>query len=1132
MSSPSKKSNPRLETMRIPAVHLSRIVIIISASESQAVGAGCLVDNTHILTTLAVVQRALGTRAIKRGQTVVVSMAAEATSMRATVVRHAPGSSPLHSGMALLEVAKSVLRPEVPPAEFASPLKYEGQEFMVVTFPPNLGRGITDGGQFQSETSNGTIRMGPYKFQDGGFGGSPIFSPELDAFVGLVSGLDALNCIPSAYLSGFYPELAVKFRVPQSQKPQIKNVSVDDPNVQLFGTTSDNHDRRLSATMEKRADGLTSVKLTYEILPGSPPPRGRFVTFITYPDMDEYELFTEVDSNGKAEVECRPRVPDFTVAAIGDGGETRLTLNLAESGKANASQAGSAIGAAKTPPANEAPGSAAKEEAASTTESAVVQYRSTYAAFASDLVAFDDRRADAELTDSLKNEGYAKHLAQLLMADRTPLPLSLGLFGDWGSGKSYFMRLLHREIKALEGQTPVFCGKVVQIHFNAWHYLDTNLWANLVCEIFDSLFAKLSKRPDTKEKVEALKKELAEKSALAAEAKKALDDAKKGREAAEKKLQYVEQKRQKQEQTVAAFIDDLTRVASDASREQLRTLANGFGLNRLNESFSELEARAIEARSLGGRFRTLGLALLSPEGRGRRLTLLFAALLIPVALAFGVPWLLGMKDQDLAGFTRTITAAVTLLGTAAAWISSQTKRGAALLNTLETTYESVKKSREKVRKEKQGATEQLELDKYIKDETNARHALNEAQAKVRAIESELRDLAPGRRLLQFLEHRSGATDYRQHLGLVSLVRRDFEQLSRLLQEGEEFKEGDQPMLDRIVLYIDDLDRCKSARVIEVLEAVHLLLAFPIFAVVVAVDPRWLRKSLVEHYPTLLAGGRKEDGTLLAGSRESLATPQDFLEKIFQVPFQLQRLEEPGFGNLVTELLPIRKQTAGDKGKDKKTSVPPKDEAKPPSSVEDKKGESLQPGQGSANELKDNKAGQLAAAGTAAGATVATGMTGTPIPPKPAPIAPERLELEGWEHAAVKLCHPLFRTPRAVKRLANTYCLIRTGVEASAWAQFLGSEARPGEHRTPLLMLGVAAAYPGLASRWLDNLLKAGKWEPVPEMNLAGDKKEPDAGPDGWDELKRALELMKADTFAPFDKELVKWWVPKVKRYSF
>lgn len=61
--------------------------------------------------------------------------------------------------------------------------------------------------------------------------------------------------------------------------------------------------------------------------------------------------------------------------------------------------------------------------------------------------------------------------------------------------------------------------------------------------------------------------------------------------------------------------------------------------------------------------------------------------------------------------------------------------------------------------------------------------------------------------------------------------------------GEAVDTGSSPKpVERIVLYIDDLDRCPPKRVVEVLEAVHLLLAFPLFVVVVGVDVRWVSRE--------------------------------------------------------------------------------------------------------------------------------------------------------------------------------------------------------------------------------------------------------------------------------------------------
>jgi len=68
---------------------------------------------------------------------------------------------------------------------------------------------------------------------------------------------------------------------------------------------------------------------------------------------------------------------------------------------------------------------------------------------------------------------------------------ALGLFGRWGSGKSFFIEKLKDKIKQLSelgknGQSH-YCTKIVSIDFNAWHYNEADIWASLVHHIFDKL---------------------------------------------------------------------------------------------------------------------------------------------------------------------------------------------------------------------------------------------------------------------------------------------------------------------------------------------------------------------------------------------------------------------------------------------------------------------------------------------------------------------------------------------------------------------------------------------------------------------------------------------------------------------
>src|ERR1044071_2383140 len=81
-------------------------------------------------------------------------------------------------------------------------------------------------------------------------------------------------------------------------------------------------------------------------------------------------------------------------------------------------------------------------------------------------------------------------------------PIALGLFGHWGSGKTFFMGLMSDRLDYLAKHGGAgYVRRVVQIDFNAWHYHDTNLWASLAMRIFEGLARELGgKLPSEVEK--------------------------------------------------------------------------------------------------------------------------------------------------------------------------------------------------------------------------------------------------------------------------------------------------------------------------------------------------------------------------------------------------------------------------------------------------------------------------------------------------------------------------------------------------------------------------------------------------------------------------------------------------------
>jgi 5-methylthioadenosine/S-adenosylhomocysteine deaminase len=89
--------------------------------------------------------------------------------------------------------------------------------------------------------------------------------------------------------------------------------------------------------------------------------------------------------------------------------------------------------------------------------------------------------------DQLGIEGDVNMLCSVTAARNIDPPLSIGLFGAWGTGKSFFMEKMRARVAWLAENDRDSHSHVVQIRFNAWHYMDANLWASLAVTIFERL---------------------------------------------------------------------------------------------------------------------------------------------------------------------------------------------------------------------------------------------------------------------------------------------------------------------------------------------------------------------------------------------------------------------------------------------------------------------------------------------------------------------------------------------------------------------------------------------------------------------------------------------------------------------
>ena len=511
--------------------------------------------------------------------------------------------------------------------------------------------------------------------------------------------------------------------------------------------------------------------------------------------------------------------------------------------------------------------------------------------------------------DDLGVSTYVTMMATAIARKDTKLPLSIGLFGEWGSGKSYFMGLLRGQVEKLarEGGEAYHSG-IVQIGFNAWSYADTNLWASLGDEIFRSLAGPPEDAANEAEDLRHRRERLQEWLAGAQGRLQELEAAKAAAsgEVAKLKGQLEEQR---QDRTSSAKDLLAATAAAATANPQIR--------GALDKAWSELGVRdeAEQARVLADAVtgtRDDLVAVTRRASDSRRYLVAAVAVVGAVLLVLAVA-ASGVVSRWLAG------SGVTVLLAAGVTFATITRRLADGVRVVTGLADDIRQQ-EQVGQDRKVADAVRSVRAAEAREQVLQAQLDEVVARIGELGRELVELSPGQRLYAFLAERAASDDYRRQLGLIATIRRDFERLALLQEEWRERPTEDSPPpIDRIVLYIDDLDRCTPRQVVEVLQAVHLLLALDLFVVVVGVDPRWLLHALRDQYRSLLTAGAApapaEDsvpsgadvgaqGVALSQQetdRLLLSTPQDYLEKIFNVPFVLPAMTPKGFDTMIRRL---------------------------------------------------------------------------------------------------------------------------------------------------------------------------------------------------------------------------------------
>jgi hypothetical protein len=665
-------------------------------------------------------------------------------------------------------------------------------------------------------------------------------------------------------------------------------------------------------------------------------------------------------------------------------------------------------------------------------------------------------------TDQLDFDNDIDSFATVIALKKVNPPLAIGLFGNWGSGKSFFMEKLSDRIEEISKEKDSdYLEHIVPVKFNSWHYSDTNLWASLTTQIFESLNDYAQKKNFGEEAIKNIYKDLNFTSHQLEETQKKLDANNIQSDVLNEKLVDVEETiNQKKEKLKIWSAGDLVKVvfSDPLIQNDFQNIKAQFENEKLIENINQIEEKLVEIDSVGGKLNASFL-LLKEHRKGNWVWVWILSILFIV-----IAWLvLGpLKEfiqhfiDDGVAFTSLL---VTGLGTLTLWLKPYFNKITQFYKRLKSLKETIEKEKEAVRLKEHDEINRLNKDLNLLKAEKATLILEKQNNLERKqnLQNELTQIGSGKMLANFLSGKTMDDAYIKQLGIISWIRKDLAKLDELFKKQKSIQNKEETLhtevqIDRIVLYIDDLDRCNEDVVVKVLEAIHLLLAFPLFVVVVGVDPRWLNNALSEKYKNLFANDIKkkqdnedsdkknqtksmDNNDLFSG----VASSYDYLEKIFQIPFALKPISKPGREKLIQYLIRDEMQI--------------KEDAETTEMIE-------------ASSADINNSANVTLTSNQTNELKTTSSTEEKL--HEAKRAKEKLVFSLSERLYMQKISALFgKTPRSINRYVNIYRIIKAHESLKINGDFSENEFMP-----IMFILGVIVGYSIFAKEFLENIAKA------------------------------------------------------------
>ena len=332
-------------------------------------------------------------------------------------------------------------------------------------------------------------------------------------------------------------------------------------------------------------------------------------------------------------------------------------------------------------------------------------------------------------------------------------------------------------------------------------------------------------------------------------------------------------------------------------------------------------------------------------------------------------------------------------------------------------------------------------------------SISEIEENIRKLETKVEDhrrnvgtTAGYDSLLDFVKGRIASGYYDEKLGLLHQVQKDLSELTEAVLPGEGTNNLSPRGTPRIILIIDDLDRCPPERVVEVLEAAQLLVKTELFVLVLAMDIRYITRALEKTYKDVLIRNGDPSGL-------------DYVEKIVQIPYRVRPIQPSAMANFLGDQMSFEEaQTGKDVDVEGETEVETETKGK---KFEPKGAGKKEPFKGDDEEnVADQKQEE-------------SELHEPDLP----------MTIRKFEHHELKLletcCNAVVMSPRAAKRMVNVFKLLKIIWER----RDLESGPKKGVKQAMLLMLALAARHPDVMRGLLRDLEEEFRKEKNPKGTL-------------------------------------------------